>query len=69
MEGSFEYPQHMFWMRNKENSFSRRTLIWRPASKHLKAGHHRLAIETPFEWRFAGGPMVAPHCMLAVTIS
>ena len=27
---SFEYPQHMFWMRNKENSFPIRTLIWRP---------------------------------------
>ena len=27
---SFEYPQHMFWMRNKENSFPLRTLIWRP---------------------------------------
>ena len=26
---SFEYPQHMFWTRNKENSFSIRTLIWR----------------------------------------
>ena len=30
-EGSFEYPQHMFWMRNKENNFPIRTLIWRPA--------------------------------------
>ena len=20
-DGSFEYPQHMFWMRNKENSY------------------------------------------------
>ena len=29
-DGSFEYPQHMFWMRNKENIFSIRTLIWRP---------------------------------------
>ena len=28
--GSFEYPQHMFWMRNKENNFPIRTLIWRP---------------------------------------
>ena len=28
--GSFEYPQHMFWMRNKENNFPKRTLIWRP---------------------------------------
>ena len=29
-DGSFEYPQHVFWMRNKENSFPIRTLIWRP---------------------------------------
>ena len=28
---SFEYPQHMFWMRNKENSFPIHTLIWRLA--------------------------------------
>ena len=27
---SFEYPQHMFWMRNKENRFPMRILIWRP---------------------------------------
>ena len=27
---SFEYPQNMFWMRNKENSFPICTLIWRP---------------------------------------
>ena len=27
---SFEHPQHMFWMRNKENSFPKHTLIWRP---------------------------------------
>ena len=29
-DGSFEYPQHMFWMRNKENDFPIHTLIWRP---------------------------------------
>ena len=28
-DGSFEYPQHMFWMRNKETSFPIHTLIWR----------------------------------------
>ena len=27
-DGSFEYPQHMFWFRNKKNSFQLRTLIW-----------------------------------------
>ena len=31
----------------------------------LLAGHHRLASETPFEWCFAGVPMMAQHWMLA----
>ena len=30
--GSFEYPQHMFWLRNTKNNFPVRTLIWRPVS-------------------------------------
>ena len=30
-DGSFEYPQHMFWLRNKKNNFQLHTLIWRPA--------------------------------------
>ena len=30
-DGSFEYPQHMFWLRNKKNNFLVHTLIWRPA--------------------------------------
>ena len=30
-DGSFEYPQHRFWIRNKENNFPIRTPIWRPA--------------------------------------
>ena len=29
-DGSFEYPQHMFWFRNKKNNFQLRTLIWGP---------------------------------------
>ena len=29
-DGSFEYPQHMFWLRNKKNNFQLRTLIWSP---------------------------------------
>ena len=29
-DGSFEYPQHMFRLRNKKNNFQLRTLIWRP---------------------------------------
>ena len=29
-DGSFEYPQHMFWLRNKKNNFQIHTPIWRP---------------------------------------
>ena len=29
-------------------------------------GHHRPASETPFKWRFAGGPMNAQPLMLAL---
>ena len=32
LDGSFEYPQHMFWMRNKESYFPISTRIWRPDS-------------------------------------
>ena len=27
-------------------------------SQHSMLGHHRHASETPFQWRFAGGPMM-----------
>ena len=27
-DGSFEYPQHMFWLRNNRNDFQLHTLIW-----------------------------------------
>ena len=29
-DGSFEYPQHMFWLRNKKNNFLLCTLILGP---------------------------------------
>ena len=29
-DGSFELPQHMFWLRNKKNNFQLHTLIWGP---------------------------------------
>ena len=29
-DGSFEYPQHMFLLRNKKSDFQLRTLIWGP---------------------------------------
>ena len=34
LDGSFEYPQHMFWMRNKENNFPICTHIWRPGANN-----------------------------------
>ena len=40
-DGSFEYPQQMFWLRNKKNNFQLRTIIlgaWDPNeinSNHL----------------------------------
>ena len=33
-DGSFEYPQHMFWLRNKKNNFQLRTVIWGAALLH-----------------------------------
>ena len=29
-EGSFEYPQHMFWLSNNKNNFQMHSLIWGP---------------------------------------
>ena len=29
-DGSFEYPQHMFWLRDKKNNFQLPSLIWGP---------------------------------------
>ena len=31
-----------------------------------RGNHHRPTSETPFKWRFAGGPMMASHGMLAL---
>ena len=32
IDGSFEYPQHIFWLRNKKNNFQLHTLIWGPVT-------------------------------------
>ena len=34
-DGSFEYPQHTFWLRNRKNIFQLRTLIWRPGCHQM----------------------------------
>ena len=31
-DGSYEYPQYMFWLRNKKNNFQLRSLIWGPVN-------------------------------------
>ena len=38
-DGSFEYPQHMFWLRNKKNNFQSRTLIWVPVMRFWYLSH------------------------------
>ena len=40
-DSSFEYQQHMFWVRNKKNSFPIRTLIWSPAKVNFKKSQKR----------------------------
>ena len=39
-DGSFEYPQHMFWLRNKKNNFQLRTLIWVPVYFPIGPNEH-----------------------------
>ena len=41
-DGSFEYPPHMFWMRNKENNFPIHTFIWRPGFNVIDDVIHKL---------------------------
>ena len=41
-DGSFEYLQHMFWLRNKKNNFQLRTLIWRPYWNEWKLEVHTM---------------------------
>ena len=40
-DGSFEYPQHMFWLRNKKNNFQLRTLICGPETFTFLQGSNR----------------------------
>ena len=49
-DGSFEYPQHMFWMRNKENSFPIHTLIWRPDNNNNKMWFRKLNWISLIQW-------------------
>ena len=38
-------------------------------SQHSILGHHRPASETPFKWRFAGGPMMPPPPLVVIRYS
>ena len=40
---SLEYPQHMFWLRNKNNNFQVLTLIWGPDL--FEVSHHEIFTE------------------------
>ena len=43
-DGSFEYPQHMFWMRNKENRFPMETCSNEHKQQMIFGGIRKLAI-------------------------
>ena len=43
-DGSFENPQHMFWLRNKKNNFQLHTLIWAADSTTKPPGSLRRRI-------------------------
>ena len=55
-DGSFEYPQHVFWLRNKKNHFQIRTLIWRPGCRwRLGLIYISLALLETSAWVPKGG--------------
>ena len=45
-DDSFEYPQHMFWLRNKKNNFLLHILIWGPGT-HFQKGAQWLSGRVP----------------------
>ena len=52
-DGSFEYPQHMFWLRNKKNNFQLHTLNLRPADgchDNMLALYNGVASQMQFHW-------------------
>ena len=48
-DGSFEYPQHMFWLRNTKNNFQLRTFIWRPVSTKISWADPNVFIRVAFD--------------------
>ena len=54
-DGSFEYPQHMFWLRNKKNNPLLHTLIWGPEFYLIRAATYtKYKNLKPFEMHFTG---------------
>ena len=53
-DSSFEYPQHMFWLRNKKNNILLRTLIWGPAYWYIKYNivHFKVLSVIFFGWNY-----------------
>ena len=43
-DGSFEYPQHMFWLRNKKKKLLR-TLIWGPGISRRNENELKMTIK------------------------
>ena len=48
-DGSFEYPQHMFWLRNKKSNIPIRSLIWRPVLNFELVSSIRYKLACPFQ--------------------
>ena len=44
-DGSFEYSQHMFWLRIKKNNFQLRTLIWGPQSSKPRGKYSKYPVQ------------------------
>ena len=61
-DGSFEHPQHMFWMRNKEKSFPIHTLIWRPAWSQKLAFLSTLCSAEVTRWAFSQENQISFAC-------
>ena len=53
LDGSFEYPQHMFWLKTRKNHFQLHTLIWRHVIE-IFLSHSKSGIFLTYEVRARG---------------
>ena len=66
IQTALKADHHRWWMDPNRGGPTLTTFLgdgW--IQKPLKSGHHRAIIGPSFKWRFAGGPMMAQHWMLA----